>query len=188
MSGATAVYRTSTGGWDHGALGVFYIGCFPKSEYVMISRDDYVPIGSIDEGKKILSWDVEGGIAHYSTKVTNVNRYIVNEIICINGTLRVSSCHPLLAMRRTDKDLCLPQWIISHDIGVGDCLLTSDNQVIEVRSKKAFWYDKGIEVLSLETENGSPFVVSGCVVRADNANDDIGWADTPVYKHLLLSA
>ena len=42
----------------------------------------------------------------------------------------------------------------------------------------------GIEVLNLSTDNGVPFLVRNCVVRAENAQDSIGWADAPVTQKI----
>jgi len=36
------------------------------------------------------------------------------------------------------------------------------------------------------TENGVPFMVGNCVVRAENATDNIEWADAPITQKLWV--
>jgi len=183
-NGAMAVYRTTTGGWENGAMLVYYVGCFPASELVQISETEYAPIGSVKIGDKISAWDVENR-KQRNTSVIGVNQYIVNEMVCINGSLCVSASHPLLVMGETNN-LHTAYWKIAGEVSIGDCLIASNGESIAVYSKTKHWYDDGIEVINIATDNGEPFVVRNCIVRADNANDSLMRVNALVSRQMRL--
>ncbi len=66
----------------------------------------------------------------------------------------------------------------TFEVKVGDCIIGFGGKLTEVKTKSRHWYNDGIEVLTLSTDNGAPFLVGNCVVRAENAKDNIGWVDT----------
>jgi hypothetical protein len=160
---------------------VWLAGCFPKSELVHIKSDEYAPIASLKIGDKISSWDINRKKAQF-TKVTIINQYTVNEIICFNGNMRVSSSHPLLVV---ETRMLAPKWKVSTDVNIGDYIVGVDGKLSIIKSKSKHWYDTGIKVLNLATDNGDPFIVGGCIVRAENANDGIEYADTPITQQLM---
>jgi len=159
-------------------------GCFPKSELVQTGQNERIPIGFIKTGDKLASWDVEKNKFVY-TAVTKIHQHKVHEIIRLNGTMRVSSCHPLLVAENTNSGLLNLKWKAAFDISVGDCLVANDGKCTVIKSKTTHWYQDGIDVLNLSTDCGLPFAVGGFVARADNAIDNINWADTLVTKKLL---
>ena len=163
---------------------VFMAGCFPKSELVYTGSDVHIPIGSLTEGDKICSWDVEQKKTQY-TVVIGIHTYTVMEIICFNGTMRVSSSHPLMVLERGENGILLPKWKVAIEVNIGDHLIGYDSKNIIIRSKSVHWYDAGMEVLNLSTDSGVPFLVGGCVVRADNAKDNIEWADSPITQKMV---
>ena len=52
---AQAVYQTHESASY--AQAVYYTQCFPKTELVHTSSDEYTPIGSLKVGDKLMSWD-----------------------------------------------------------------------------------------------------------------------------------
>ena len=74
------------------------------------------------------------------------------------------------------------KWKVAIDVRVGDCVVGADGKWFTIKSKSRHWYDSGIKVLSLSTDNGVPFMVGNCVVRAENATDNIEWAAAPTTQ------
>jgi len=167
-----------------GAENVFFIGCFPATELVLMDSDNYAPIGSIKIGDKIRSWDMGRRRMQY-TAVRDIHRYKVNEIICFNGSMRVSSSHPLMVMVEAECGLLIPEWRVAFDVSVGDDAVGPNGKIVKIISKNTQWYDDSIDVLNLSTEGGVPFLVGNCVVRAENAQDNIRWANTPLTQKLI---
>ena len=168
------------------AFAVYFTGCFPKSELVHTKADACVPIGSLKVGNKIGSWDVERKKPQ-DTAVTAIHKYTVNDIVCFNNAMRVSSSHPLMVMEREVNGIVTPKWKVAFDVRVGDCVVGADGKWFTIKSKSRHWHDAGIEVLNLSTENGVPFMVGKCVVRAENATDNIEWADAPITQKLWVA-
>jgi len=166
-----------------GVQHIYMTGCFPDSEPVHTSSDAYVPIGSLKVGNKICSWDMEKKKAQY-TIVTGIHKYTVNDIMCFNNTMRVSSSHPLLIVESDENGMLMPKWKVAFDVNVGDCVVGYGGKLISVKTKTRHWYNAGTEVLNLSTDNGVPFLAGNCVVRAENAQADIEWADTPLTQKL----
>jgi hypothetical protein len=166
-----------------GVMKIYQTGCFPKSELVHRCSDMYVPIGSLKVGDKISSWDVERQKTQY-TGVTGIHKYMVNDIMCFNDAIRVSSSHPFLTVNRDENGIAMLKWKVAFDINVGDCVVGSGGKLTAVKTKTRHWYNAGTEVLNLSTENGVPFLVGNYIVRAENAKDTVGWADTPVTQKL----
>ncbi|MDR2727848.1 MAG: hypothetical protein LBB56_01860, partial [Chitinispirillales bacterium] len=79
------------------------------------------------------------------------------------------------------------KWKVAFDVNVGCRVVGTDGKFITIMSKTRHWYDDGIEVLNLSTDCGAPFMVGGCVVRAENAIDNIELADTHVTQKLLAA-
>lgn len=184
---AQEVYRSSTGGAVYGAMEVYYVGCFPKSELVQVGGRSYRLIGSIKAGDKIRSWDARRDTNARKTeftKVTAVKTYLVNEMICINHSLRISPTHPVLARDARAQEAERYIWKTAYDICIGDALIDEAGKLITVKSKTAQWHDAGIEVLNLETEGGAAFAVRDIIVRAENASDSLMWMDTPLSRRL----
>jgi len=159
-------------------------GCFPKSEPIQTTPFDCAPIGSIKTGDKLASWNTVQNKFQY-TAVTNIHEYRVHEIIYLNKTIRVSSCHPMLVAERAESGLITLKWKAAFDVETGDCLLGCDGKIIEIRTKSRRWLSGGVDVINLSTDCGSPFFAGGFIVRAENAADNLAWADTPVTKKLL---
>ena len=180
-SSARPVYMSSQ--WDSSARPVYLTGCFPASELVHTKADACVPIGSLKVGNKISFWDVERKKVQH-TAVTGIHKYTVNDIVCFNNAMRVSSSHPLMVMERGEHGIVTPKWKVAFDVRVGDCVVGADGKWFVIKSKSRHWHDAGIEVLNLSTENGVPFMVGNCVVRAENATDNIAWADAPITQKL----
>ncbi|MCL2006063.1 MAG: hypothetical protein FWG73_07835 [Planctomycetaceae bacterium] len=155
---------------------VYWVGCFPKTELVHVATDSCVPIGSLNVGDKISSWDVEREKMQY-TAVTGIHVYTVTEIICFNNDMWVSCSHPLLVMEAGESGVLTPKWKVAFDVNVGDYVIGSDGKLAAIKSKSKHWSDAGMEVLNLSTDSGSPFLVRNCVVRAENAHDNLEWAD-----------
>jgi len=162
---------------------IYMTGCFPESELVHTCSDEYVSIGSLKKGDKINSWDVEKKKMQY-TSVTKIHKYTVNDIICFNNNMRVSSSHPLMVVESGGNGIFMPKWKVAFDVNVGDCVVGSDGKLITVKTKSRHWHNDGIKVLNLSTDNGVPFIVGNFVVRAENAQADIEWADTPLTQKL----
>jgi len=177
--GAQSVYL---GDSSFGAKAVYLGGCFPKSEFVYTSPDTYVPIGSLKVGDKISSWDTECKKMKY-TAVTKIHKYIVMDIICFNNVMQVSFTHPLMVIEK--NGIPIPKWKVAYDVRIGDCVIGVDGKLSIVKSKKKYRYDSGINVLNLSTDSGTPFFVGNFAVRADNAQDNIEWADTPITQTLI---
>ncbi|MDR2972621.1 MAG: hypothetical protein LBU83_11960 [Bacteroidales bacterium] len=179
---ATSVYMSHCK--DLGAQAVWMAGCFPKSELVNITSDERVPIGSLNVGDKIGSWDIENKKTQY-TAVTEIHRYRVMEIIGFNNSMLVSSSHPLMVMTYEKNGELMPQWKVAFDINIGDHVIGPDNKCTAIRSKRRYWYDTGIEVLNLSTDSGRPFLVRDFVVKANNTIDNIEWAGTPATQRIV---
>jgi hypothetical protein len=166
-----------------GVMKIYQSGCFPASELVHTYSDAYAPIGSLKTGDKISSWDVEKEKMQYTT-VTGIHKYIVNDIMCFNKAMRVSSSHPLMVVENDGNGILMPKWKVAFDVNVGDSVIGAGGKLIVVKTKSRHWYNAGTEVLNLSTDSGVPFLVGSCVVRAENAQDVIEWADTPVTQKL----
>lgn len=162
---------------------VWITGCFPKSELVRISSDTDVPIGTLKVGDKICSWDVERRKMQY-TAVTEIHKYTVMDMICFNSTMHVSLTHPLMVMETKENGIHTPKWKISFDVNVGDCVVGADGKFRTIKSKIKYRYNSGMRVLNLSTDCGFPFFIENCAVRANNADDNIEWADAPVTQRL----
>ena len=166
---------------------VYRSGCFPKSELIQTTFDAYVPIGSLKVGNKISSWDVERQKKQFSA-VTEIHNYTVMDLIHFNNDTRVTSCHPLLVMESGENGLFTPKWKVAYDVNVGDCVVGIGGKLITIKSKSKHWFDAGIEVLNLSTDCGTPFFAGNFAVRADNAHDNLEWADAPITQKLLKSS
>jgi hypothetical protein len=180
--GVMKIYMTT---YEHnqGVQKIYLSGCFPENELVLMSSDAYTPIGSLKVGNKISSWDVEQKKVQY-TAVTGVHRYTVNDIMCFNNTMRVSSSHPLMVVESNEDGIFVPKWKVAFDVSVGDYVVGAGGKLVAVKAKGRHWHDVGTEVLNLSTDGGAPFFVGNCVVRAENATDNIEWADTDVTQKL----
>ena len=166
-----------------GVIQIYQSGCFPKNELVQVDSTLFTPIGLLKIGDKICSWDHEKRRKQF-TYVKNVHKYIVNEIICFNDLLRVSSSHPLMVMGYDENLQFVPKWKAAFDINVGDIIVGPDGKFITVKTKNVKWYQSGIEVINLSTDSGEPFIVGNCVARAENAQDNLGLVETPFTKML----
>jgi len=159
-------------------------GCFPETELVHTCSDSRTPIGSLKVGDKIDSWDVEQEKTRY-TAVTGIHKYTVNDIMRFNNVVRVSSSHPLLVVEGGKRGVFVPKWKVAYDVNIGDWIVGTDGKLTAIRTKSRHWYSAGIEVLNLSTDSGVPFLVGNCVVRAENAQDDLEWIGTPVTQKLI---
>jgi hypothetical protein len=168
------------------AFAVYFTGCFPKSELIHTDSNERVPIGSLKVGDKISSWDVERQ-KKQSTAVTEIHKYTVMDIICFNNVMRVSSSHPLMVMESGENGMFMPKWKAAYDVNAGDSVVGTDGKLVTIKSKSKRWYGAGIEVLNLSTDSGVPFLVGNCVVRAENAHDNLEWADAPITQKLVES-
>ena len=188
----TGVYMTGPGQGmgvyfsSGGGRGVYLTGCFPKSELIQTSSDARVPIGSLNVGDKISSWDVERQRKQY-TAVTEIHEYTVMDLICFNNTMRVTSSHALLVMESGENGLFTPKWKVAYDVNVGDCVVGAGGKLVTIKSKSKRWFDAGIKVLNLSTDCGTPFFAGNFAVRAENAHDNLEWADTPITQKLLVA-
>jgi len=182
--GVVKIFMTT---YEHnpGVQKIYMSGCFPENELVRVCSDEHIPIGSLKIGNKLISWDVDSQKNQY-TVVTGIHKYTVNDIFCINNTMKVSSTHPLLVIE-CNNGLLIPKWKVAYDIKVGDFIVGTNGKLITVKSKSRYWYKDGIEVLNLSTDNGVPFMVGNCVVRAENAQDGLKWVDTPLTRKLYTS-
>lgn len=162
---------------------IYMTGCFPKSELVYTCSKACVPIGSLKVGDKISSLDVEKKKMQY-TAVTEIHKYTVNDIMYFNNAMRVSSSHPLMVIESDKNGMLMPKWKVAFDVKVGDSVVGVGGKVIAVKTKSRQWYNDGIEVLNLSTDDGVPFLVGNCVVRSENAQDNIEWAATPLTQKL----
>jgi len=180
--GVMKIYLTD---YEHnqGVQKIYMAGCFPENELVHTRSDTYAPIGSLKVGDKISSWDAEQKKTKCNA-VKGVHKYIVNDIFCINNSIRVSSTHPVMVMESINGIL-IPKWKVAFDVKVGDLLVGVGGRLITVKTKSRHWYDTGIEVLNLSTDSGDPFFVRGFVVRAENTIDNINWADTPITQKMI---
>ena len=120
--------------------------------------------------------------------MTEVLKYTVNEIICFNNAMRVSSSHPVMTAERCDSGLYVSKWKSAFNVTVGDYVVGINGKPLLVTSRNRYGYDDGIEVLNLSTDSGTPFAVGNCVVRADNAVDSIEWANAPVTQKIWSAA
>jgi len=182
--GGMGVYWAAPG---EGGMGVYFTGCFPKSELIQTGSDACVPIGSLKVGDKIRSWDGERQKKQY-TAVTEIHEYTVMDLICFNNTMRVSSSHALMVMERGENGLFTPKWKVAYDVNVGDCVVGADGKLVTIKSKSKHWYDTGIKVLNLSTDCGTPFFAGNFAVRAENAHDNLEWADAPITQKLVKSS
>jgi hypothetical protein len=180
--GVMKIYMT-TNEYNSGVK-IYMSGCFPKNELVHTCSDARAPIGSLKEGDKISSWDVERKKQQY-TAVTKIHRYTVNDIMYFNNVMKVSSTHPLMVVERGEGGVYVPKWKVAYDVKVGDCVVGVGGKLIAVKTKSRHWHDTGTEVLNLSTDSGAPFLVGGFVVRAENAIDSVEWADTPLTQKLV---
>jgi len=169
-----------------GSVPVWYAGCFPKSEMVHTTNDGYAPIGSLKAGDKISSWDSISKKTLY-TAVTEIHEYRVSEIVCFNGSMNVSLCHPLLVIEKPENGLVMPKWKVAGDVETGDCVAGHGGRNIIIKSRIKYKFKDKIEVLNLSTDGGLPFIAGGCVVRAENALDAVNWADSPITQKLLAA-
>ena len=165
---------------------VWFTGCFPKSELVYVDFDVHIPIGTLKMGDRITSWDMEQEKTQYTT-ISKIHKYTIKDIICFNNALRVSSSHPFMVVENGEYGILIPKWKIAFEINVGDCVVGVDGKLIDIKSKSNYWYSDGIEVLNLSTDKGVPFMVGDCIVRADNAKDNIMWADAPLTQMLSVA-
>jgi hypothetical protein len=176
--------------WNAGpitsAIPVWFAGCFPKSELIQTDSNIFISIGSLKVGNKIISWDAEQQKVQY-TAVTGIHKYTVTEIMCFNNDMWVSSSHPLMVMESTKKGILMPKWKVAFDVNVGDCLIGLSGKLINIKSKRHYRYASRTEVLNLSTDSGVPFIVGNYVVRAENAIDNIEWADTPMTTKLIVA-
>jgi len=166
-----------------GSAPAYLEGCFPKSELVHTSSDTFVPIGAIKIGDKISSWDMEHKKIQY-TAVSGIHKYTVNEIMCFNNAMRVSSSHPLMVMEVRKDGMFVPMWTVAFNVNVGDYVIGAGGKLVTIKSKNKHWYGTGTEVLNLSTDSGVPFLVGNCIVRADNATDNITRVNTPITQKL----
>jgi len=163
---------------------IYMTGCFPKSELVQTCFDEWVPIGSLKIGDRISSFDLEKNKNRF-TAITGIHKYSVNDIICLNNTIQVSSSHPFMIIEKDEKGNFTPKWKVAFDVIIGDYIFGSDGKLTVVKTKNRKWYPEiGIEVLNLSTDSGVPFLVGNFVVRAENAKDTIEWAKTPLTQKL----
>jgi len=169
-----------------GAEPVILQGCFPKTELVNSNSNKKIPIGSLCAGDIICSWDVIHNKIQ-ETVVTGIHEYKVSEIICFNNVMRVSATHPLMVMETGKYGTLTPKWKIAFDICIGDFVVGINGRLININSKSSNWYDACTDVLNLSTDNGVPFLVSNCVVRAENAKDNFEWANSPGTKELNVA-
>ena len=177
--GVMKIYMTT---YEHnpGVQKIYMSGCFPENELIHTCSDAYVPIGSLKVGDKISSWDVERKKLQ-CTAVTGIHKYTVNDIFCFNNSMRVSSTHPLMVVEY-ENGIHTPKWKVAFDVNVGDCVVGAGGKLVAIKSKKRHWYNTGTEVLNLSTDSGDTFLAGNCVVRAENAQDNIEWADAPVTQ------
>ena len=166
-----------------GVQKIYLTGCFPETELVHAYFGTYVPIGFLKIGDKIMSWSVEKK-KNQITIVSKIHKYTVNDIFCFNNTIRVSSSHPLMVVEKDENGMLIPKWKVAFDVNVGDFIVGDGGKTIAIKIKKRQWFDEGIEVLNLSTDNGVPFIVGNCIVRAENAENTIKWADTLLTKKL----
>jgi len=182
-SGVMHVHRSNYPN-NPGVQLIYMTGCFPKSELVQIRSDEWVPIGSLRIGDKISSFDLEKKKNKF-TAVTGIHKYSVNDIICFNNAIKVSSSHPLMIMERDQNGNFSPKWKVAFDIIIGDYIFSADGKLTVVKTKNRHWHPAfGIEVLNLSTDSGVPFLVGNFVVRAENTKDNTKWADTPLTQKL----
>ena len=179
--GVMLINRTT---YEHnpGVQHIYMSGCFPETELVHTCSDAYVPIGSLKAGNKISSWDADRKKLQY-TAVRCIHKYTVNDLFCFNNSMQVSSTHPLMVVESRDG-MFAPKWKVAFDVKVGDYVVGADGKLIAVKTKSRHWYNTGREVLNLSTDNGDPFLAGNCVVSAENAQDRIEWANTPLTKKL----
>ena len=112
---------------------------------------------------------------------------MVMDIFTINGSIRVSGSHPIMVMEREENGVLIPKWKVVVDISIGDCLVGHDGRLVAVKTINKQWYDDGMEVLNLSTDCGVPFIVGNCIVRADNAMDDVKLVNAPATQKLLVA-
>jgi len=181
-SGVMKIYLTS---YEHnsGVQKIYMSGCFPENELVNTCSDVYVPIGSLKTGDRISSWDEERKKKQQSV-VKGIHKYIVNDIFCFNNSVRISSTHPIMVIENVNGIL-IPKWKVAYDIKIGDCVVGNSGKLIAIKTISRHWYDLGLEVLNLSTDSGEPFLVGEFVVRAENTNDNIKWADTPLTQKMI---
>lgn len=180
--GVMKIYLTSYE--SNARVKIYMAGCFPKSEFVHTPAGTRILIGALKVGDKISSWNVERKKTQ-CTVVTDIHKYTVNDIMCINDIMRVSSTHPLMVLGNGDEGILTPKWKVAYDVKVGDCFIGDGGKLVAVKTKSRHWYNDGMEVLNLSTDSGAPFVVGNCVVRAENARDGMAWADAPLTRKLV---
>ena len=184
--GAEPVYQGTA--YAHGASAIYMSTCFPLSALVHVDFDEYVPIASLKIGDKICSWDTERK-SRIFTMVTNIHLNKGYEVSIFNDTLVVSPTHPLMVLDYdSEGTIHIPKWKLARDVNLGDFILRCDGISIAVQSKKYKWFNSSIEVLNLDTENGTPFIVDSFIARANNASDDMEWTTTKFPQAIQLSA
>ena len=172
-------------GYNSNATPVCLTGCFPSKELIWIKPDEYIHIGSVKKGDKILSWDTINKKPLF-TEVTNIHKYSVNEIMLFNNALQVSSSHPILTVEKLFcGEILVQKWKPSINVNVGEYIVGLDGQLVEIKTKSRHWYEKGMDVLNLSTDNELPFLVANCVVRAENATDMVEWHNGMVSERLV---
>ncbi|MDR2728473.1 MAG: hypothetical protein LBB56_05015, partial [Chitinispirillales bacterium] len=95
-----------------GVQHIYMSGCFPESELVHTYSDAYAPIGSLKVGDIISSWNAEQKKTQY-TAVTGIHKYMVNDIMCFNNAMRVSSSHPLMVVESGENGILIPKWKVA---------------------------------------------------------------------------
>ena len=168
-----------------GVQHIYLTGCFPKSELVNICSERYAPIGALNVGDKISCWNSALKKAQ-PTFVKGIHKYIVNDIIHINNTMRVSASHPLMVLEKDDSNILISKWKVALDLKMGDCLVSSDSQLIIVKSINRHWHEKGIEVINLSTDCGNPFIVKHMIARSQNAIDHLEWVGSTHTQKLAV--
>ena len=183
--GVMKIFMTT---YEHnpGVQKIYMSGCFPEFEFVNTNSDEYAPIGSLNIGDKICSWDTEKKKKQY-TSVTKIHKYTVNDIFSINNSMQVSSTHPLMIIEKDKNDMLIPVWKVAYDVKFGDLMVGSDGKLITVKTKSRHCNNEGIEVINLSTENGDPFSVGNSIVRAENAHDHMEWSNTPLTQKLFAN-
>ena len=84
--------------------------------------------------------------------------------------------------------LAVSKWKLARDVNIGDHVLGVGGVSIVMKSKKEYWINDGINVLNLDTDSGLPFIVGGCIVRANNAIDKIEWVTNINFTDIHLVA
>jgi|GEM_PF-4841110 len=176
------IYET---GFDYARMIIAFTGCFPKTELIATRNKGYVPIGDIQKGEFVQTFNPTTKCNEY-TKVTQIHTYRVNEIVLLNESLQISASHPVLVLEReSQNELEVQKWKVAMDILVGDSVFAGNGKLIDIHSKEVIWHESRIEVLNISTENKLPFIMQTFVVRSENAVDNIITSDSHLTKRLL---